>query len=149
MTLVNLSTILAGVKAELEGVTGVIDVQGHDELTENIADHPLIQVWPGGGGMGDPAKPTSTQTSFRGALRQIEQTVYADLYVTQRTFLGQDMGKLVTYIDRVIAILDDQTSPAFNVAHCRLERWNWTYFSEEYATEMQVGARFELILLIY
>lgn len=154
-TIVEMNT---AIKDTLQAATGLLTARDYDELQEGIhaADMPLLQVWPVEGNT-DAGGGTTDRTTFGAVRRQALTAFNADVYVRQRSHIGEDIGALVPMIDNVIAVLEaQQTEPYFGLGtdwtgYIKNFRWRWEYVSFRYGADElpYVGVRFTLEFITF
>jgi len=151
---VELVDLLAAVTAELGAVTTLERAQDHDELTEGVADTPLLQVYPDAGTTVSKASTTDKLTfgfsDGTGVERTEELVIIADYFATARKHLGQDMGRLVAGIDAMREKLKEQNNDEepFGLAGVQSFQWRWDRVTFEYGGVQYVAARFWLTFTV-
>ena len=131
--------------------------QSYNELTEGMNDTPRLQVYPNSGTsvIGGQSNDRST---FRAGVRQASIEVYADLYATQRSEIGEDMGILVPLIEAVIAEIEKQdTRPYFGLLDASgrpaIDGFNWRWdraiFVYNDTQQTFAGARFTFNIRVF
>ena len=123
--------------------------QSYNEIKEGMADQPTLMVYPQSGTSAPPQ--ATDRTTFQATVRQAEIEIYADLYATVRSEIGEDLGILLPLIDAVIDEIEKQdTKPYFGLVG--IKAWNIHSAQRvtfEYADAKYPGIRFELMMWIY
>lgn len=131
--------------------------QSYNELSEGMADTPRLQVYPNSGTT-IPPQNTTDRTTFRAVVRQTQLEIYADLYATTRSEIGEDMAILIPLIEVVIAEIEKQdTKPYFGLFDAGGEpaikafSWSWQRVTFQYNDPMTyyIGARFIFSLRVF
>lgn len=142
--------IVDNVAETLRLVDTLARVMAPSELTENIPDVPLIQVYPETGQTD--ARSNTDRTTFRAGVRVSDVVVNVDVYARQRSHIGEDMAAVMLYMDEVINVLEAQkTSPYFNTHAIKAFSWTWqrTTFAYGDPATNYVGIRFVLTLTVF
>lgn len=124
--------------------------QSPSEMTEGMVDFPRIQVYPNSG-TANPPQQTDRHT-FQAVIRQQQIEIYADLYATQRSEIGEDMGILLPLIDAIIDEIEKQDKkPYFALEGIKAFTWSWQRVIFQYNDPLQsyVGARFIFMLRVF
>lgn len=124
--------------------------QTASELKDGMSDQSVLQVYPQSGTSNPPQQ--TDRTTFQAVVRQAEIVVYADLYATVRSEIGEDFAILLPLIDLVIDEIEKQdTKPYFGLVGIRAFRWEWQRVMFQYndASMRYAGARFIFTLRIF
>jgi len=113
MPSVSISAICNGIASTFKSDVDIVTVQSYDELTESInrADLPLIQVyweaiqWDTTG--------NTDRATFGGGVRSKMITIHVDLYAAPRSHLNENMGDLISQIDSIIGVLEEENAQPF------------------------------------
>jgi hypothetical protein len=143
MTTYTLAQITDAIEATLSTATGIAFSQSYSELTEDVVDFPLLQVYPEGGQQ-DPSG-NADRSTFRAAVRQTIFTIHADLYACQRAHVGQNMATLLPLIEALTTVIEAQdTKPYFGLDGIKAFSWSWQRVILVYGSTQAsyVGARF-------
>jgi hypothetical protein len=123
--------ICDAIESTLGAAAGVSRSESYDELSDGVTETPTLQVyWES---TEEDISGSTDRTSFRAGMRQDEHLFHGDLYVRQRSHIGEDMQKLVEMKDAIDAVLVAQTDkPYFGLAgiqafHWRAERVTFVY----------------------
>jgi hypothetical protein len=151
MARITVEAICDGIEATLGAATGIRRSQSYDELTEGIADLPLLQVYPEAWG---PARTGSAHAiTGRGGVRNWQGVFHADYYARTRSSIGEDMAVLVPGIDAIEAVLEaQQAKPLFGVAEIESFNWEASRVVFRYGTEtyqQYIGARYVITVRVY
>ena len=131
--------------------------QSYNELKEGMPDQPTLQIYPNSGSTIPPQNSTD-RTTFRAVVRQTQLEIYADLYATARSEIGEDMALLLPLIEAIIGEIEKQdTKPYFGLLDAQNEpaikafSWSWQRVTFQYNDPMQlyIGARFIFLLRIF
>lgn len=141
-------TINTAITDTLSNASGLSFTQDFDELKEGIVDTPLLQVyWVG---TQTDVEQESDRTTFGKGVAQARITFNCDLYATQRSDIGDDMGILLPLVDAIHTQLDSQVNPLFGLAAIKtLEAWQSSMVIFEYADFSFVGARFVISVRVF
>ncbi len=152
MTTLTFDTVVSAVAARLATISGVT-VQNYDEITENIPDTPLLQVYfenaDSGSGDGE-----SDRLTFGAGVRYTRLTVLVDGYARQRSYLGEDLAAQLALIDQIDGQLSAETADAvFGVVGVRALSWNIERVTftmgDGSSSEKYAGCRVRLTLTIF
>ena len=130
--------------------------QSYNELKEGMPDQPTLQIYPNSGSSSPPSG--NDRSSFQAKLRQTEIQIYADLYASARSEIGEDMALLLPLIEAIIGEIEKQdTKPYFGLLDAQNEpaikafSWSWQRVVFQYNDPMQlyIGARFIFLLRIF
>lgn len=146
---VGITAINGAIETTLATATGLTYTKNYDELEEDMPDTPTLEVyWVET--LTDPTSNT-TQTSFRGVVRQTRITFNADLYARQRSHIGEDMGALLPLIDAIQTVLEAQrVEPYFGQAGIKaIESWAGQMLTFERANVTYTGARFIIRVRVF
>ena len=124
--------------------------QTASEIKDGLNDQPLLMVYPQNGTSSPPQN--TDRTTFRAYVRQQEIAIYADLYATPRSEVGEDFAILLPLIDAIIDEIEKQdTKPYFGLTGIKGFRWDWTRVTFQYNDLMQqyAGARFIFWLRVF
>ena len=125
--------------------------QTASELKDGMNDQPILQVYPNSG-TSLAGTQQNDRTTFRADLRQAEIVIYADLYATPRSEIGEDFAVLLPLIDAVINEIEKQdTKPYFGLVGIKGFYWGWQQVILIYNDPAQpfLGARFTFTLRVY
>lgn len=133
----------------------VARVQSYDELTSGMNTVPTIQVYPER--WETDAATETDRTTFVDALtgvpgvRQCEVLIRVDVFVRQRSQIGEDLSEAVTVGNAVQNKLEEQGTcpPLFDLEGIQSMRWTAQRVVFDYATILYAGWRFELSLRIF
>lgn len=145
---ITLAQICNAVEATL--APAITYTQSYNELKEGMADQPMLQIYPNSGT--SLAGQTTDRTSFQATVRQNQVEIYADLYATVRSEIGEDMAILLPLIDAVIDEIEKQdTKPYFGLTGLKAFYWSWSRVMFSYNDPMTfyVGARFIFTFRIF
>lgn len=148
MAVYTLDELIDGIEIVLSAALSLTFAEGgrsqtYNELTEGMNQTPTLQVYPEEN-LGTDFTGGTDRATLSGKHSFKEYTIIADYYANQRTDIGQDMGRLVTGINQLEDILDDQSYPLFNLNFVTSFRWSWTRVTFDYGGADFVGARFRL-----
>lgn len=124
--------------------------QTASELKDGMNDQPTLQVYPQSGSSSPPQ--TTDRTTFQAVVRQQEIIIYADLYATHRSEIGEDFAILLPLIDGIINEIEKQdTKPYFGLIGIKAFRWDWQRVLFQYndPTQTFAGARFIFYLRVF
>ena len=124
--------------------------QTASEMKDGMADQPTLQVYPQSGTSSPPQN--TDRSSFQANVRQQEIIVYADLYATPRSEIGEDFALLLPLIDAMIDEIEKQdTKPYFGLIGIKAFRWDWLRATFQYndLTQQYAGARFTFYLRVF
>jgi len=130
--------------------------QSYNELKEGMPDQPTLQIYPNSGSSSPPSG--NDRSSFQAKLRQTEIQIYADLYASARSEIGEDMALLLPLMEAMITEIEKQdTKPYFGLLDAAGQyaikgfSWSWQRVTFQYNDPMQlyVGARFIFNLRIF
>lgn len=122
--------ICDAIESTLRSATGLLRSESYDELSDGITETPTLQVyWES---TEEDITGNADRTSFGAGVRQDEHLFHGDLYVRQRSHIGEDMADLVTMKDAIDARLVAQTDSLFGLSgikafHWRAERVTFIY----------------------
>ena len=137
-----LADICDGIKDTLSDATGLAAAQSYDELTEQVGDSPLLQVYPTSGEVDVGG---TDRTTFGAGLRTRHYVIYADVLVRQRAHIGEDMSLLVDLVEAIEDELEKQkTGTLFGVDEIKAIHWSWTRATIDYGGVDYMGARFTI-----
>ncbi|UCC74287.1 MAG: hypothetical protein JSV86_06950 [Gemmatimonadota bacterium] len=119
--------------------------QAEDEITEGIHDWPLIQTWMAGN-RGTSFESDTDRLTLSGKHSVKEYLIYSDLYVAQRSHVGEAMGKLLSTINEIEDILDTRTYDLYGADYITSFNWSWDQVTFEYGGVKYTGARFSIII---
>lgn len=138
------------VEAVLGTAAGITRSQTYDELGEGAQDLPMLQVYPQSSDC-DVTNAGTERTTFGKGVNQKERIIIADLVVTQRKHIAQDMGRLVGMIDAMEAVLNTQWTGKFGLTDIKAHHWSWERVVYTYGDPQlnYVGARFTITLRIF
>lgn len=149
MTETKIADLTKGVANELLARPELLRVMSGNEIKETIPDTPSVQVYfqskqtisPGG----------NDRISFgavnRNPIRQTEVLIHCDLYVRQRSNIGDEMAKLEALLDVMDSVMESQNvtpffgSPGVKSWNFRAERVTFEYNKVDY-----VGVRYYVTL---
>lgn len=143
--------VIDAIESTLSAAAEVDYSQSYDELSEGIQDSKVLQVYWDASNQ-DAVNTTIDRTTFQAGVRQTDMTIIADYYAHRRGNLAEDMDKLVTGIDSIIAILEAQdTKPYFGLSGIKAFSWSAQRVTFSYgdATQQYMGARFTFIVRIF
>jgi len=130
------------------GDVATLYVEGSTDLSEGVADFPLIQVYPETGVVD--MKASTDRHTFRGGARAEEQTWNLDLYAAQRAHIAEDFKALLPMIDAVTDKLEEQNvKNYFGLAAIQTFAWTWQRATFVFAQAEYVGCRFVLTVRIF
>lgn len=130
--------------------------QSYNELTEGMADYPRLQIYPNSGTSSPPSG--NDRSSFQAKLRQAQIEIYADLYATMRSEIGEDMALLLPRIEAIIDEIEKQdTKPYFGLLDALGQyaikgfSWSWQRVTFQYNDPLHqyVGARFIFTIRLF
>lgn len=145
----------------------VTRAQSVDELREAITDKETLQIYPESNlGVDVTGAATADRSSFGGKggveakpMRHKLYTIHADYYAQQRKVIGEDMEQLVTGIDALEAILEDQDvkpyfgllDPVTGKGALKSFQWSWSRVTFVYGDQQlpYVGARFVILIGVF
>lgn len=140
-TPVTITQICEALGAYLGTAPSLIQSQTGNDIGEAIADTPTLQVywdeWEMSAGSG------TAQATFGGGIRIKKYVINADLYVTLRTNIGEDMVKLQTVLDEFIDLFEAQDHPPY-FGLVGIKSWkprNAKRVIFEYSAEKLLGVR--------
>lgn len=150
MTRIKIETICDRIRDTL-GVAAVLKArQAPDELTEDVSDCPLLQVYPEE--ETQDISTSSDRTTFRGGVRQSEIVIHADFYAHRRANIAENYAVLVKGWDQLTAILEEQDSkPYFDLTG--IKAFHWSVKRQTFGVTdprvLYVGARFRIVLRVF
>lgn len=123
--------ICDAIETTLSSAAGLSRAETYSELSDGVTETPTLRVyWES---TEEDISGSTDRTSFGAGVRQDEHLFHGDLYVRQRSHIGEDMQKLVEMKDAVDAVLVAQTTkPYFGLVgikafHWRAERVTFIY----------------------
>lgn len=150
---VTLAQICDAIETTLSTATGLSVHQSYDELTENIADHATLQVYPESGNTD--VWTSNDRTTHQRGVAVTEFIFHADLYAQQRINIGEDMAALLPLVDAIITRLEAQKTGALfgltvsGVDVIKAFKWSWSRVVFEYAAVKYMGARFVITIRVF
>jgi hypothetical protein len=112
------------IASTLGAATGIAKFQSFDELTEGVADYPLLQVYPEEGETD--ANTSNDRTTFRAGVRVCETAYNVDVYCRPRGNIAQDMKAAVDALKALQAKLETvKTKPYFGNETIKGFSWSW------------------------
>lgn len=148
---VTMTSIGTAVAITFELTEGIKRVMKPDQLKENIPDLPLLQIYPQSF-QGAVAGSQNDRNTFKAGVRTQEQVWFVDVYARQRSYIGEDMQKVVELSDAVIQVLERQNEkPYFGQVGIQGFRWQGERVTFSYGDPEQkyVGVRFTLTFTIF
>jgi len=147
-----LADLCDGIATTLATTPGVTSQASYDEMQEGIAvfDCPYFEVYPDSGNC-DPSGNTD-RTTFNAGTQQTIIVVSVDLFTSMRSELPDDMKDLVTIVDAMIGVLQDQEKPPFfgiDAKKLKAFSWSWRRATHVRSQGVYMGARFTLNCRIY
>jgi len=150
MATYTIADLCDAIKDTLGVASSLARSQSYDELTEGMQDYPTLQVYP----------EANTTTDWTGETDRItlsgkhsikEYMIHCDLLARPRSQIDEDMAQLVTTIDELENILDNQKYRVSGVGDGLFGRryitsfqWSWHRAMFLYAGVEYMGARFVL-----
>lgn len=124
--------------------------QSYDELTDGMTDTPTLQVY----WQQDTTDPqgSTSMTTFRTGVQQASMVFHVDLFVRQRSHIGEDMKVLYEVAQAVRETLEAETvKPYFGLAGIEAFSWTAERVTFEYGDPSlpYVGARFTLTIRVF
>lgn len=148
MARLTVGQICDAIEDTLDEATTLAVSQSYDELTEGLHDFPLLQVYPETGNTD--ASGRTDRTTFGAGVRTGFYVFHADYHACPRSFLAEDMEKVVDGIDALEIILEAQnTKPYFGLAGIRAFRYEWRRVAFRYAQQDTMGVRFIISVWIF
>jgi hypothetical protein len=149
----SVETICDAIKTEFNTmiVAGdLVAIQNFDELTEGLNDENILQIYPESGGPVSGNSETQKFTLGTDPVIIEDMTIHLDYYTRQRSHLGEDMGQLVTGLDKIRAkIKEECTACSIFGIDVKNFQWEWNRFVITYAEADYVGVRFILKIKIF
>lgn len=146
MTIITTATINDAIAATFDEIDGLY-VQSYDELTDGIADLPLLQVY-----WQSFREDANTNTDRRAPLKAVvasEDVFHLDLYAAVRGELAQDIPKVIEWMDKLREKMYAQTSTYFGIAGIDAVQWEGRRVNLRYGNDDYAGARFELTVKVF
>lgn len=144
---ITLAQIVNAVETTLSDATGLTYTQSYDELSEGIADTPLLQVyWES---IDQDATAKGDRSTFRAGVRQSEILVHADLYAAPRAHLGENMSDNLDLVDAIIDELEENQTQFFGLSGIQGMHWSARRVTFNYDSAAYVGSRFEIRIYVY
>jgi hypothetical protein len=114
--------ICDAIETTLSSATGLKRSETYNELSDGITETPTLQVyWES---TEEDISGSTDRTSFGAGVRQDEHLFHGDLYVRQRSHIGEDMRDLMAMKDAIDAVLvAEKTKPYFGLAGIKAFRW--------------------------
>lgn len=152
-------------KTTLQAICNAIEItlapavtytQSYNELTEGMADTPRLQIYPNSGTSSPPSG--NDRSSFQAKLRQSQIEIYADLYASPRSEIGEDMALLLPLMEAIFDEIEKQdTKPYFglldNLGQAAIKGFSWSWsrvtFSYNDPAQLYTGARFIFSLRMF
>lgn len=149
ITLAQVNDALATTLGAATGLAGGAGaVQSYNQLSDGIADAPTLQVYPQSA-LDDVAS-SNNRTTFRGGVRQRQYTFHADVYVRERSSIGEDMNAVVTLANALETILDAQdVKPYFGLDGIADYKWDMNRVTFEHGNYKYAGLRFIIRIWVY
>jgi len=146
--IIKLTDLCAAVAGQIKQAEGVKRVMTPEQFRENIPDLPLVQVYPETiEGSGDSGNDRST---FQAGVRERQFVLFIDAFARTRSYIGEDMQKVLEITDAIIDILDRQkTAPFFNLEGIKSLKWRGERALINYNEKEYMGMRFTLTLEVY
>ena len=153
---IDIEDICDAIADTLGAAAGIQKTQRPGELTEGLDNQVTLQVYPDSGGQD--AATGDDRTTFKAGMQQEEVVVIADLYVRQRSHIGEDMAALITMLDAMRTTLKAiKVAPLFSLRQTnnnpaiKTFAWNWRRVLFEYGDPLQryVGLRLTLTLRLF
>ncbi len=123
--------ICDAIETRLSGAAGLNRSETYSELSDGVTETPTLQVyWES---TEEDITGNADRSSFGAGVRQDEHLFHGDLYVRQRSHIGEDMAALITMKDAIDAVLvAEKEKPYFGLAgikafHWRAERVTFIY----------------------
>lgn len=147
---ITIDQVTLAVEAALGEASLIARTGAEGTITEGVNDLPYMMIY-AESGQTDP-KGGVDRTSFRGGIRVNELIVMVDVYVRQRSHIGEDMAKTTHCTDAVINILEEQNvKPYFGLLGLQAFHWAWQRVTFVYGDPNTgyVGVRFTLTFTIF
>jgi len=131
-----------------DAVPGLSTVQTMEGLTEGMNNTPAIQVYPQEWST-DPNSNTG-MSSFQGQIRQSDVVMHLDVYVRQRSNLGEDNAALIRLADQINPVLEgERNKPYFGQEGLKSYSWRGTRVTFVYGTATYVGIQYVLTFRVF
>lgn len=148
---ITLRQVLNAVKTTLAPVAADASrAQTMETITEGMNTLPTVQIYVDE--WDTTAGSETDRKTMRAEVRVTALTIFVDVYVRQRSQLGEDMAAVVDKADEIIPILEAQkVKPYFALEGIKAFRWNGkrvTFVYGDQATAY-VGMRFTLTFTIF
>lgn len=151
MTQVLINDISEAVTSTVQSATGLARTQAAGSMTEGMNATPTFQFYFERLET-DSASANMERSTFRGGITQTSLIFHGDLYVRQRSHIGEDMAALYPMADAIIAILEAQKlKPYFGLEGIKGFRWTVERATFRYGSDqlLYIGARFIMRFLVF
>lgn len=148
---ISIADILRGVQSVFINDSLFPHVQTLESLTEGISDTPTIQIFPETRDV-DTRSGGTDRSAFRGGVRVSEVVINMFVYADQRSYIEENMLRLVAAIDAIDDILEQQdVKPYFGVDGLKAFRWGWSRAVIEMGEPMTkyVGVLYTLTFTVF
>jgi hypothetical protein len=147
MATITIAQINTAIRDALAGVN-VKEAQDYNEITENIVNWPLLQVYWESLEQ-DPTTSTERST-FTAGVRQTDLVYHVDLYTSRRAHSKQILADMYPLIDEVTAVFEAQDSaPFFGLDGVKAFSFSAQRAIFEYANEQYNGVRWILNIRVF
>jgi hypothetical protein len=144
---ITFGAIAKAIEATLDDATGIARSADYTQLTEGITDFPYIEVyWES---YEVDASGRTDRTALQANVRTWHITFYADVYAAQRGDLAENMTTLVSLVDAIDVVLDQQKTLFFGQAEIRNMRWSARRATLERSGKQYIGARFIIEVWVF
>lgn len=145
MSTILITEIADAIKTTLATASTVKRAMGYSELTENIPDVPLIQVYWNRSEQDASPGSKADRTTFGAGVRNTLIQFYVDYYARARSHIGEDMAALMEGLDAIQIIVEAQdTKPYFGLDGIKAFRWYADRVEFVYGGTNYAGVRFVL-----
>jgi len=148
-TPLTITDICEAINTTLSAAPSLVQAQTGNDIGEAIADTPTLQVywdeWEMSAGSG------TAQASFGGGIRIKKHVINADLYITQRTSIGENMTVLQRVVDEFIDLFEAQEHPPY-FGLTGIKSWkprNAKRVIFDYSTEKLLGVRIPIEIVLF
>lgn len=151
MSEITIKQVTQAIRATLSSAYSLVRTYSGRDMPEGIQDTPSIAVYAVDGET-DKRSDNAERTTYRGGVRVAGMTINVDVYVRQRSHMGDDMALTDDVADEIYRILEAQTEkPYFELEGIKGFRWRWQRVIFSYGDpEIKfVGVQFVLSLTIF
>lgn len=146
MAILTTATINDAIATTFDEIDGLY-VQSYGDLTDGIADTPLLQVyWQS---FVEDATGNSDRRAPLKAVVMSDDVFHLDLYAAVRGELAQDIPKVMEWMDKMREKMYEQTSVYFGEAGIKGFKWSGRRVNLRYGNDDYAGARFELTVKVF